>query len=129
MLSFIALLLAAPGDPTGVWKTPTGATIRMERCGTAICGRIASLPRLKDNARGLDLNNKDRSQRGRPLIGLPMLQAFTGGPPQWTGGTVYNPEDGRTYSGRIELVDANTLKLTGCALRIFCRSQTWTRVA
>jgi uncharacterized protein (DUF2147 family) len=128
MLLTLLALLAPPADPTGVWKTPRGATIRVERCGAALCGRIASLPRFADNPRGLDLNNKDKAKRGQTLVGLPMLTGFAGGPPQWTGGSVYNPEDGRTYSGRIELVDAGTLKLTGCALRVFCRSQVWTRV-
>jgi uncharacterized protein (DUF2147 family) len=128
MILTLLALFAAPNDPTGTWRTPRNADIRLERCGPAICGRIASLPRFPDNPRGLDLNNKDKAARGRPLVGLPMLQGFTGGPPKWTGGSVYNPEDGRTYSGRIELVDANTLKLTGCAFKIFCRSQVWKRV-
>jgi uncharacterized protein (DUF2147 family) len=128
MLVTLLALLAAPADPTGVWKTPRGATIRVERCGAALCGRIASLPSFAGNPRGLDLNNKDKAKRGQALVGLAMLTGFAGGPRQWTGGSVYNPEDGRTYSGRIELVDAGTLKLTGCALRIFCRSQVWKRV-
>jgi uncharacterized protein (DUF2147 family) len=128
MLLALLALLAAPTDPTGVWKSPRGATIRVERCGQALCGRIASLPSFPDNPRGLDLNNKDKAARTRPLVGLTMLRGFTGGPPRWTGGSVYNPEDGRTYSGRIELTAPNRLKLTGCALSIFCRSQEWVRV-
>lgn len=127
MLSLL-LLLAAPGDATGTWRTPRGAQIALAPCGASLCGRIVSLQPLPGNPRQLDVRNSDAKLRTRPLKGLTMLSGFTGGPPRWTGGKVYNPEDGRTYSGRIELVDANTLKLTGCALAVFCRSQSWTRV-
>ena len=124
-----ALFLSHPHEPYGSWKTPDGAVLRMERCGAALCGRLMVLPPISYNPRGLDIYNRDRTLRGRPLQGVLLLQSFMGGPTKWTGGSAYNPGDGRTYSGRIELLDANTLKLTGCAFRIFCRSQTWKRMA
>jgi len=44
----------------------------------------------------------------------------------WSGGELYNPDDGRTYTGEIR-VKRGTLELRGCALRIFCQTQTWRR--
>ena len=46
----------------------------------------------------------------------------------WTGGTVYNPDDGRTYSGKITPVDVNHLKLRGCVFYPLCKTETWTRI-
>ena len=128
ILSLLALVLAGPTDATGVWKTPRGATVRVERCGPALCGRILTLAANPSNSNATDINNAEKSLRSRPLKGLPMLQGFTGGPTRWSGGTVYNPEDGKTYSGNLELTNPNALKLTGCAFRIFCKSQIWARV-
>jgi Delta7-sterol 5-desaturase len=63
-----------------------------------------------------------------PLIGTLILQAFTETAPGiWRGGTVYNPDDGRSYSGSITLTEAGNLKLEGCALGIFCQTQQWRR--
>lgn len=42
-------------------------------------------------------------------------------------GEVTDPEDNKTYSG-YGTVNGNSLKLKGCALKIFCKSVTWTRI-
>lgn len=41
-------------------------------------------------------------------------------------GSVTDPRDGRTYAGRASLV-GDSLKLSGCALKIFCQTESWTR--
>ena len=41
-------------------------------------------------------------------------------------GQITDPANGRTYEGTAK-VEGNSLKLTGCALKIFCRSQNWIR--
>ncbi|PDS59969.1 hypothetical protein CO663_08490 [Rhizobium anhuiense] len=42
-------------------------------------------------------------------------------------GEITDPEDDKTYSGT-GAVDGNTLKLKGCALKIFCKTVTWDRL-
>lgn len=46
-----------------------------------------------------DVNNPDPSKQDEPLIGLMILKGFSwdGDKQQWTGGTVYDPENGKTY--------------------------------
>jgi uncharacterized protein (DUF2147 family) len=56
----------------------------------------------------------------------PMLGDFTWTGDAFEGGWLANPEDGRTYRGRISLADG-ALRLKGCAL-VFCQSQIWRRV-
>ncbi len=127
----IALALMSPpppADPTGLWRTPRGAQIRIERCGQALCGSIATLEPGRPGPEPRDTRNSDVSKRGRPIKGMTMLTGFTGGPARWSGGKVYNPEDGKTYSGSLDLVNPQTLKLKGCAFAFFCRTQQWKRV-
>lgn len=124
--------LAAPAlasDPTGLWQTPTnGGQVRISRCGQALCGVLVTSDHIRAEPGALDENNSDRSLRTRPLRNLPMLRGFTGGPTEWTGGSVYNPADGRTYRGTITMQGDNTLRLRGCVVAPLCRNQTWTRV-
>ena len=128
----LAASLAAPAlaaDPTGVWQTPTnGGQVRISRCGQALCGVLVTSNHIRATPNMLDDKNRDASLRTRTLRNLPLLNGFTGGPTEWRGGTVYNPDDGRTYSGSITMQNDNTLRLQGCVVRPLCRNQTWTRV-
>jgi uncharacterized protein (DUF2147 family) len=114
----------------GVWQSPSrGARIRIASCSSgAICGTLLSASRPKSNPDLLDIHNKDPAKRSLSMIGQVIFSGFTGGPMSWKGGRLYNPGDGRYYSGAINLADDSHLKLKGCALGIFCQSQTWTRV-
>lgn len=127
-----ASALAAPalaGDPTGLWQTETnGGQVRIERCGNAICGTLVTSEAIRANPAQRDVRNKDEAQRGRTLRGLRMLWGFTGGPTEWTGGSVYKPDNGNTYNGTITMVNDNTLRLRGCVVRPLCANQTWTRI-
>jgi len=128
----LAASLAAPAlaaDPTGLWQTPTnGGQVRISRCGQALCGVLVTSNHIRATPNMLDEKNRDASLRTRTLRNLPLLNGFTGGPTEWRGGTVYNPDDGRTYSGSITMQNDNTLRLQGCVVRPLCRNQTWTRV-
>ena len=127
-----ATALAAPAfaaDPTGLWQTPTnGGQVRIARCGQALCGTLVTSDHIRANPNVQDEHNSDRAQRTRALRNLPMLRGFTGGPTEWTNGSVYNPADGRTYRGTITMRGDNTLRLRGCVVAPLCKTQTWTRI-
>ena len=124
--------LATPAfaaDVTGLWATPgNGGQVEIARCGNSLCGKLVTSNNIKSNPALKDTKNKDESQRGRTLKNLQMLYDFTGGPTKWTGGKVYNPEDGGTYSGTIEMLSDNELKLKGCIVAPLCKTQKWTRL-
>jgi len=49
------------------------------------------------------------------------------GPGTWDG-TVYNPQDGKTYAGSITVLSDNALRVRAyIGLPVFGRSQTWAR--
>jgi uncharacterized protein (DUF2147 family) len=46
----------------------------------------------------------------------------------WSGGTIYEPDSGRTYKCHLELIDRDHLKVRGfIGVSLLGRSQTWTR--
>jgi uncharacterized protein (DUF2147 family) len=135
IVALAAVALAVPAfaaEPTGTWITHGGKSrVRIARCGPALCGTLISLAEPNDPATGrprADKNNPDASKRARPVIGLAIVLGMkpSGTPDRWTG-QVYNPEDGKTYSGSLTMRGGDTLELEGCAFAIFCKSQTWTR--
>jgi uncharacterized protein (DUF2147 family) len=130
---FAAALSGAPAyaadSAEGVWQTPDdNAVVKIEACGAALCGRIVTSDQLKAHPDQTDARNRNTALRSRPLKGLMLFYGVKGGPTEWTGGSVYDPEDGKTYKGSIKLTGADTLQLTGCVFRPFCKSERWTRI-
>ncbi|MNU00267.1 hypothetical protein D3C72_2433480 [compost metagenome] len=42
-------------------------------------------------------------------------------------GTITDPEADKTYSGSGK-VSGNSLKMQGCVMSVFCKTQTWSRL-
>lgn len=137
LLLAVALLLAATPvavaaaedarGAEGVWVTADGdGWIEIHSGGAELYGVILGGP--KDDDR-LDDKNPDPELRHRRLTGLRILDGFT---PEtdtkWTGGTIYDPNNGKTYSCILELEDADTLKVRGfIGVSLFGRTERWTR--
>jgi uncharacterized protein (DUF2147 family) len=49
-------------------------------------------------------------------------------PNNWKG-DLFNPEDGKTYIGKIAYEPPNQFTMTGCLIAFLCQSETWTRVS
>ncbi|MCJ2123662.1 DUF2147 domain-containing protein [Methylobacterium sp. J-077] len=114
---------ALAADPAGLWLTETGSSrVKITPCGRGYCGTIVSAP-----GKALDTKNPDPALRGRNVVGVQILNA-----PQVDGsgysGSLYNPNDGKTYSGSLRLTGPNALEVSGCVMSVFCKRQTWTRV-
>ncbi|MEO8926300.1 MAG: DUF2147 domain-containing protein [Caulobacteraceae bacterium] len=130
----LAALLAGAAPPAreiaGLWRTPVdgGSTVRIGTCGEAVCGWGVSSPRLRAFPDQKDVRNRDPAQRGRLIAGLLFLKLRPLGPGRWGDGWVYNPEDGGTYKGTVELKPDGRLSLRGCIVAPLCQTQTWTRI-
>ncbi|HEY8260992.1 MAG TPA: DUF2147 domain-containing protein [Methylosinus sp.] len=48
-------------------------------------------------------------------------------PNKWKG-DLFNPENGKTYSGMITLDSPTRLTLTGCLIAFLCQSEGWTKI-
>jgi uncharacterized protein (DUF2147 family) len=60
-----------------------------------------------------DVKNPDENLRSRDLIGVVMLKGFTYKPDkkQWTGGSIYVPNAGRTMKAKLWAASENELKV------------------
>jgi uncharacterized protein (DUF2147 family) len=135
-LAIAAAALAAPAmaenngaSILGIWATPKNdGKVAIEPCGDAICGRVLDGRQLRQNPNQADVYNPDESKRSRRILGLHILEGYSGGPTEWKGGTVYDPQTGDSSSNSTLTLSApNTLIVKGCRL-IFCRSETWTKI-
>jgi uncharacterized protein (DUF2147 family) len=118
---------AAPLEGTN-WRTQNGSgTIRIEACGSKTCGRILTgTPKAGET--GLDFRNPNPALRSRALIGTNILSGFARqGDDSYKGGTIYNPEDGKTYRSEFKLKADGRLEVKGC-VGPFCQTQIWTPV-
>ena len=86
----------------GKWRAPGGGIVRVAPCGGAYCATV-----ITGEHKGKDAGS----------------MSGTGGR---YSGTVTDPRDDRSYSGKA-IVDGGKLKLTGCALKVLCKTQVWVR--
>lgn len=117
----------------GVWLTGSGkAHVEIKKFNNTYYGQIVWLKEPND-ASGkpkTDKNNSDKSRQNNPLLGLKMLLGFSyKGDKQWKDGTIYDPENGSTYSCKIEMTDANSLNIRGyVGVSLLGRTDVWKRV-
>lgn len=109
--------LAVAGESAkGVWMLNSGkVTVRITPCGASLCGSIIGLakPLNKQGQPKVDRKNPNESLRNRPLMGLTILANMKpAGENKWQG-TIYNADDGRTYSSYMDLSGRN-MKVKGC---------------
>ncbi len=125
------LAWAEKTDVEGRWLTQEGdGWIRIQIVGDSLEGSVAGSPDPKQREeRELDDRNPDPDLRTRRLDGLIIMKGFEyDGDSKWSGGTVYDPNSGKTYKCTVTQVDADTLKMRGfIGISLFGRSETWTR--
>ena len=98
-----------PSDsPIGDWQTEGKGTVRIGKCGNALCGYVLGSSNEKGEA--ILINMKPKTER------------------QWTGG-VYSQDSGETYYGTMSMKGINTLRIEACALgRFYCSGKNWSRI-
>jgi uncharacterized protein (DUF2147 family) len=95
-------------------------------------GKLVWLANPKDASGNpkTDIKNPEVNRRKTPLQNLLILKSFkksSDNSSQFEGGTVYDPESGKTYCGKISLTGSE-LKLKGyiCSFSMLGRTSTWT---
>ncbi|MFM8348270.1 MAG: DUF2147 domain-containing protein [Bacteroidota bacterium] len=117
----------------GVWESGSGkARVKIDKMGDKYVGRIVWLrePLNEEGKPKVDKNNPDEKLRNTPLLGYRMLRDFIyAGDKRWEDGTIYDPENGSTYSCEINMTDQNTLDVRGfIGVSMFGRTDVWKRV-
>ncbi|MEP0944861.1 MAG: DUF2147 domain-containing protein [Rhizobiaceae bacterium] len=96
--------IARADEPiVGNWKTESGDTAAIGSCGGSYCITLRT--------------GKYAGQR---------IGRMSGSGKSYSG-TVTDPADGKQYSGSAN-VGKSSMKLKGCALKIFCKTQNWIKL-
>lgn len=139
LCSGVPALAASGDDILGPWyNQDRDAKIDIFKCGEKYCGKIVWMknPNYPDGSKDgqpgtpkLDHNNPNPELRKVPRLGLEIVKdmAFAGGN-KWADGTVYDPNNGSTYSGKFTLEDPDNLDLRGfVGISLFGRTSHWSR--
>ena len=133
-LAMLAMPLAAAfaQDVIGKWKLEDGtAIVEVYKQGEVYNGKIVWLqtPAEADGSPVVDSNNPDKSLRSRKLIGLNMLSNLKKNGGEYTGGSIYDPGNGKTYNCSMQ-VEGDVLKVRGSldAKGLIGRTMDWFRV-
>jgi uncharacterized protein (DUF2147 family) len=111
--ALLGVATPAMADPSGTWLRDNGnSRVRIAPCGSSYCGTIAWV--------------KDPS--GPAKVGQRVFYDMaSSGANSWSG-KAFNPEDGKTYTGKMTL-SGSTLTTSGCVLGgMICRSVSWRKV-
>ncbi|MEO0327080.1 MAG: DUF2147 domain-containing protein [Pseudomonadota bacterium] len=109
--TFIAAAFALSGttfaigaEPiVGNWKTAEGETAAISKCGGSFCIKL-----------------KTGDHAGK------RIGKMSGGGSSYNG-TITDPADDKVYTGSAKL-SGSSMKLKGCALKIFCKTVTWRKI-
>jgi len=148
-LLLLVVMLAAPlyaGEEDailGVWQTDPKAEggpahVEMIRDGDTYSGKIiwlsepTYLPKEGPKWAGkpkVDRENPDPALRSRPILNLEIVGGFHyEGHQKWSGGTIYDPNNGKTYKCWMKL-KGQKLKVRGyIGFSLLGRTTVWTRV-
>ena len=119
-------------DVIGKWKLEDGtAIVEVYKNGDSFNGKIVWLekPTEADGSPAVDSNNPDKALRSRKLIGLNMLSGLKKTGNEYTGGTIYDPGNGKTYNCSMK-VEGDVLKVRGSLDKkgLLGRTMDWFRV-
>jgi uncharacterized protein (DUF2147 family) len=140
LLLFSAVLLVSftlnqdnPDAIVGSWKNGEGTgIIQIYKNGEKYQGKIIWLKEPNDPDTGkpkLDKKHPDEKNHARPVLGLVNMWGFQySGSGEWTGGKIYDPKNGKTYSCKVSLGKNNTLSVRGfVGVSLIGRTDVWTK--
>lgn len=130
MISPLCTILAQ--NVVGKWKLEDGsAIVEVYSQGDVYNGKIVWLaqPTEADGSPAVDEKNPDSKLRSRRLIGLNMLSGLKKSGNEYSGGTIYDPGNGKTYNCSMR-VEGDVLKVRGSLDKrgLLGRTMDWFRV-
>jgi uncharacterized protein (DUF2147 family) len=103
-LGFGQICAETANSPTGIWLTQAG------------------------DAKFLDDKNAHRSFAKRPIIGINIFSGMKSVTNNKWSGTIYNADDGKSYSSDVIAAGPRKLEVRGCVMSILCGGETWTKI-
>lgn len=128
----LASLTASAQSPVGRWKTIDDNTGQVksiveitQAANGTLSGRVAQVLQ-SDRGPNPTCDKCSGDRRNRPITGMTILWDLRPDGSEWSGGTILDPANGKTYRSKAKMLDANRLGVSGCVAFI-CREQVWQR--
>lgn len=122
---------ADSSSPVGKWKTiddksgKPKSIVQITESNGVLTGKIVE---LLEGASEKTCSKCEGDQKDKPLVGMRILWDLKKQGDEWTGGKIFNPTDGGTYTSKAKLTNGGkTLDVTGKWM-FFSREQKWQRV-
>jgi uncharacterized protein (DUF2147 family) len=115
----------------GTWLTGSGkGKVQIYKEGDKYNGKIVWLktPNYEDGTPKVDKHNPDKTKQNNPLLGQVMLKGFKFNEDKWTDGTIYDAENGKTYSCKITYRDGKLDVRGYMGISLIGRTDTWFKV-
>jgi uncharacterized protein (DUF2147 family) len=122
------------GDIVGIWYNEEKTSkVQIYEESNKLFAKIVWLKEPNDPATGkpkTDHLNPDSKLQSNPRLGLMVLKNFIfDGEDEWKDGTIYDPNNGKTYTCHIHFSDSpNVLKIRGyIGISLIGRTTYWTK--
>ncbi len=133
-LAAFAFAAQAQNSPVGLWKTIDDETkqekslVRITEANGVLTGKIEKLmdPKKQDAV----CNECTDARKGQKVIGMTIVEGVKkhASEPYWDGGTILDPNNGKTYKVRLTPQDGGkTMEVRGFIAFLY-RNQQWVRV-
>ena len=115
-LVFITRNLLAQDLTQGLWyNEKKSAKVQFYQQGDKLFGKIVWLkdPLLNGKPK-VDKSNPDAALAAKPLLGLVFMKGFSKTEKNiWEQGTIYDPENGKTYQCKLTIISSTQLDVRG----------------
>lgn len=135
-LCLAALSAQAADSAAGRWKTIDDKTGKVksiveisQAANGTLSGKVVEILH-SDKGPNPVCNGCEGANKNKPVKGMTILWNLSqdkGTTSKWSGGTILDPANGKTYRSKIELQPGGgKLDVSGC-IAFICRAQTWVR--
>lgn len=131
VLSIVSAAAAAQ-SPVGRWKTIDDETGRVksiveitQAANGTLSGRVAQVLQ-SDRGPNPVCDKCTGNRQNQPITGMTILWDLKPNGSEWSGGTILDPANGKTYKSKAKMLDANRIGVSGC-IAFICREQVWQR--
>lgn len=133
-LSPLSVAVAAEDSPVGTWKTVDDKTghaksiVQIAEQGSELQGKVV---RVIESDRGPHPTCVacEGERKGKPIEGMTIMWGVKKDGNSWGGGSILDPQNGKTYSVKLTLADGGKkLDVRGyMGVSLLGRTQTWQR--
>ena len=122
------------GTPAGLWKTIDDETkaeksqVRITEVGGVLTGKVEKIADAsKQDSTCVECSDE---RKGQKVLGMTIVEGVkrNADEPYWDGGTILDPNNGKTYKVRMTPKDGGKVLEVRGFIGPFYRNQTWLRI-